>query len=222
MKRKVAVIGLGVFGRTLARELVRLGAEVIAIDSQRDLVEEIGDDVALAVTMDSTDERALLAQGINNMETVVVAIGRNLEANLLTTAILKEKGTPQVVVRAATPLQEKILRALGADLVINPESEAATRLAKRIVHKHLAEVYTLSSGFELAEISAPDSFVGKTLAELDLRRRFQVNLIAIRRIDPATDREIFDHLPGGETKIERGDLLIVVGRERHVRALATS
>jgi trk system potassium uptake protein TrkA len=179
--QRVAVIGLGRFGMNLARALAANRVEVIAIDRNHRLVEEVKDDVSLAVSLDATGEDALNSQEIPRCDVCVVAIGENFEASLLTATALKKLGAKKVIVRAQSATHAEIFRRLGADEVIQPETESGRELARRLAHPDLEDLIELSDGFTLVELKAPADFHGRTLEQLALRSKFNVNLVAIKR-----------------------------------------
>ncbi len=211
------MIGLGRFGMTLARELGRSGAQVLAIDKNTTLVNEIKDDVALAVRLDSTERNALLSQEVDKFDVVVVAIGENFEAALLTTVHVRQMQGPQVICRAQTELHAEIFRQIGADDVIQPEMQAGQLLARRLAYEHLEDVIPLAEGFTLIELHAPKSFQGRTLKDLDLRRTYDVNLIAIKRSHreqregETVESEEVISVPKPDELIREGDRLVLVG-----------
>ncbi len=178
---KVAVIGLGRFGMAVAQRLALSGAQVIAIDRHAQLVNEIKDDVDLAVRLDSTDRQALLAQEIDKVEVCIVAIGENFEASLLTTVLVRQLGVPQVICRAQTAFHAEIFRQIGAHKVIQPEQEAGVQLARQLAHQGLMDFVPLSDGLTLIELKAPEAFHHKTIKALDLRAKYDVNLVVLRR-----------------------------------------
>lgn len=178
---RFAVIGLGRFGSRLATTLAAAGAEVIAIDTDRDIVEELRDQVTLAIAMDATDEPALRIQGVDQVDCAVVGIGNNFEANALTTALLKSLKIKRVVARAANRTQARILERIGADGVVSPEEESAERWANRLLAPFLLDRVEIGDGYAIAQIRTPAAWRGKTLADLDLRRAHNVTMVAIKR-----------------------------------------
>lgn len=218
--RRFAVIGLGRFGSRLARALTQAGAEVIAIDKDRRLVEDIANDVAVAVRLDSTDEEALRAQGVDKMDVAIVGIGQDFEANILTTVTLKSLGVRHICARAERMTHGKILRRIGADEVIFPEEESAHRWAFKLATPHLKEKLEFAPGFSLAQYLAPSSFDGKTLMELNLRKKFEVNLVMLRRAVSAEGggSEVVS-VPLPETVIHLHDTLWLVGSDDHLARL---
>lgn len=207
---KVAVIGLGQFGKSLALQLAKAGAEVIAIDSNMDLVDDVKNDVALAVKMDATDERDLRSQGVAKVNVVVASIG-DFEANQLVTVLAKRLGVPRVLARASGETHARILKLIGADEVILPEVEAASKLTQRLLLPSLRNYFELIEGYSVAELEVPESFHGKTLAELDLRRKHGVNLIALKRKGP--DRGTVDPVPAPTEVLRAGDVIAVAGAD---------
>lgn len=225
---RFAVIGMGRFGKRLSALLAETGAEVIAVDKDRALVDEIRDTVTLAVCLDSTDEDALRAQGIHKVDTAVVGIGSSFEANLLTTVVLKQLGVPKVISRATTELRGKILSRIGADSVANPELEAAERWRSRLMAPAIMERIDLEAGYSLTQMAAPRAFFNKTLEELDIRKKHRITVAAIRRPsdpqrdgDPTRPHTLLITVPMPESKILPGDILLVIGSDEAVDALAT-
>jgi trk system potassium uptake protein TrkA len=221
--RRIAVIGLGRFGMALARNLARLGVQVIAADRNMQLVNEIKDDVDLAVRLDSTDRNALDAQDIDKVDVCVVSIGENFEASLLTTVILRKLGVPRIICRAQTTFHAEIFRQIGADEVIQPETSAGEQMARRLANPRLTDVIDVAEGYSIVEIEAPKSWWGIGLKDLELRTKFHVNLVAIKRptVDSAqeggdsesatlTPPEIIS-VPRPDDLIQEGDLLMLIG-----------
>jgi trk system potassium uptake protein TrkA len=222
--QRVAVIGLGRFGMALARQLSRSGAEVIAADMDMELVNEVRDDVAVAVRLDSTEQLALEAQEIDTVDAAVVAIGENFEAALLTTVILKKLGVPRIVCRAQTDLHAEIFRQIGATEVIQPEVQAGERLGHSLANPQLEDLVPLGEGYTLIELRAPREFHGKSLKALALRQTYDVNLITIRRptAGPGTDKDAgykVIGVPRSDELIQPGDVLIVVGSDEALARL---
>ncbi|MCA9083582.1 MAG: TrkA family potassium uptake protein [Planctomycetaceae bacterium] len=222
--QRIAVIGLGRFGTALARRLSIHGAEVIAIDTDERLVEEVRDDVALAVRLNSTEEAALRSQEVDRVDCVVIAIGENFEAALLTTVICKKNlQIPHVICRAQTQFHAEIFRQIGADEVIQPEQNAGDMLGRRLAHPRINDYITLGEGFTIVEMLAPSKFAGKTVKEIDLRSTYQVNLIAIRRRTGKPDEECdgtrLINVPGPNDRIEATDILLLSGSEESLARL---
>jgi len=227
--KRFLIIGLGRFGRRLAQALTEAGQEVIAVDVRDDLVERMRDEVALAVRLDATESESLQNQDFGEVDAAVVSIGEDFEANVLATSTLKAMGVPQVISRASTGTQRRILKRVGADEVILPEEEVADRLARQLVNPNLVEHLSLSEGHSLVQIRAPKAWHDKTVGEIDLRRKYEVNLVAIRRpveppaeADPdAADKppeQVLD-LPMAHTVIREGDILVLVGATESLQDL---
>ncbi len=199
------VIGLGRFGYHVAKTLAQGGAEVIACDSDEEKVRQIADLVSMAFVLDATDEKALKESGIANADTVIVSIGENIEASILIVVQLKELGVKEVIAKAANPMHGKILERLGVDRVIYPERDMAIRLAHSLLIGQFIEEIPIGDQFSVFEIRAFEALFGKTLRDLDLRKRFGVSVLAIKRQDSMLVN------PSGEEKILEGDILVVLG-----------
>jgi trk system potassium uptake protein TrkA len=223
---RFAVIGLGRFGSRLARNLAREGAEVIAIDHDREIVEELRDQVTLAIALDATDEQALKMQGVDQVDCAIVGIGHNFEANALTTALLKSMRVKRVISRAGSGMQAQILSRIGADALVNPEDEAGDRWSHRLLASFLIEHVELGPGYALVQMPAPAAWHGKTLAELDLRNRHNVTIVAIRRrvasttpsgVESVTERVL--DLPQPYSRLTADDTLILAGFDKDIHKL---
>jgi len=219
---KVAVVGLGRFGTAVARQLAATNTQVIAIDTDQELVNDIKDVVSAAIVLDSTDEIAFRSQEIHKVDVLVVAIGENFEAALLTAVLGKKFGIPRVVCRASTSVHAEIFERIGADEVIQPETETGHQLARRLANPLLDDFIDLGEGFTLIELRAPASFRGQTLRDLNLRVKYNVNLVAIRRsqsiVNARGKEETRDHLtvPLADEVIQPQDTLILIGGNEHL------
>ena len=216
MAERIAVIGLGRFGNKLARGLAAAGAEVIAIDTNRGAIEDLRDQVTLAVKMDAIEKDALISQGIDKVDVAVVAIGTDFEANALATSTLKAIGVPRVISRAGSVRRGEILTRIGADEIVFPEHESANRWVHRLLLSRLIESIELGQGHSLVQLRAPREFVDKTLKQLELRIAYKVNVIAIRR--PSQDKHQII-MPLAETKIQPDDILWLVGENQDIAKL---
>lgn len=220
--QRFAVIGLGRFGSHLARALTRSGAEVIAIDKDRRCVERHSEEVTLSVRLDSTDEDALRAQGVDKVDVAVVGIGRDFEASILTTVTLKSMGVKRICARSVRQTHAEILRRVGADEVIFPEHESAQRWSFKLMAPQIAEKLEFAPGFSLAQYTAPGCFDGKTLLELQLRKKYGVNLIGLRRREDVAKKDQAHrviNVPSGKTEIFQGDLLWLVGSDKDLASM---
>ena len=222
---RFAIIGLGRFGTSLATTLAEGGAEVVAIDADKRVIERIKDDVTLAVTLDATDEHALRSLNLEKVDAAIVCIGESFEANQLATLLLKNIGVKLVIAKATTPLQRHILRLIGADQVVSPEEEMGAKLAKHLLVPLALEMIPLAEGFSIMELKAPPAFVGKALKDLKLRQRFGINVVAIKKHHPPESEDAspvlatIDNLPRPMSIIEEHDILIVIGHEDGLRKL---
>ncbi len=205
MSKQFAVIGLGRFGSSVARTLHSMGHQVLAIDSDEEHVRSLLDYTTRAVMADATDETALKALGIRNFDVVIVGIGGDIQASILTTLMLKELGVGYVVVKAQNDLHGKVLYKIGADKVVFPERDMGFRVAQNLVSSNILEFIELSPDVSMIEIVASEKMVGKELRQLDLRNRFNANVIAIKR---GGDINI---TPRANDVIQRDDVLVVVG-----------
>lgn len=215
--QKYAVIGLGLFGQTLARQLSEGGAEVIAIDIDAKLVQELADHVAHAVTLDATDVRALQSQGVDQVDVAIVAIGENFEGNILCTLILKQTfGLKSVITRAMTMAQYKIL-ALMDVRVLQPERESAERLATRLLRPGLIDNIQLAEHFNLVQLAAPKAFHDRALRELDLRNTHSCNVVSIRKAAEGDGQMV--SVPHPDDVIREGDVLYLIGTDENIERL---
>lgn len=212
---KCAVVGLGDFGRAAAIGLARAGADVIAIDRDMDRLDLVKNEVTLAVCMDATHRDALEAQEINKADILVAAIGQNFEAQVLLVVHAKRLGIPRIVARAVTEDHRRVLEAVGADEVFNPEDEAARSMVRRLTISNIRNYFELADGFSLVEVEAPEQAVGKTLRDLDLRSKYRVNLIAIKRMGLGRDGIVtlkeFKAVPMPDDIIQQRDILALAG-----------
>ena len=218
---RYVVIGIGKYGSRIALEMAGRGAEVFAIDCVEERVENVADDVALAITMDSTDTKALRSQKLEELDAAVVAIGENFEATVLTTLNLMDLGIPRVIVRASGRDQERILRKLGVQEILAPETEFASLVAERLMNPNLRGFLELPDDFEIAEIQAPTGCVGRTLGEIDLTNSYELRLITIRRTysEEGEDREHLIGIPRPDTEVQQTDTLVVFGTLGNVNRL---
>ena len=221
--RNIAVIGLGGFGSSLARELTEKGIEVLAIDRDRDPVDAIKDSVTHAATLSSTDEDALRAVGIQNVDVAVVCIGEDVEANLLTTILLKKMGVHRIWTRALSPLQQEIIKMLEVDNIINLEEEMGSIVATSLASTNITRHIPLAKGHSIVELQVPAEFVGKTLRALDPRNKFSINIVAVKKMVPGISdqgerivEELIEDVPQPDDVLEETDRLLVVGSDKNV------
>jgi trk system potassium uptake protein TrkA len=212
---KFSIIGLGSFGSNVARTLFERGHEVMAIDKNRDKIEAAKSFSSHAVLMDSADKENLEAVGIREMDVVVVSLGPEMEASILTVLHLHELGIKRIVAKALTEDHAKILDAVGATEVIYPEKDMAIRTALKLTNPNIMECLPLLSGISIQEIAPPEKFIGKSLKELDLRNKYGIQVIAIRELVP----ERTTYVPKADFVIKDSDVLIVMGDEKKLEKL---
>lgn len=220
---RFALIGVGRYGREIAHRLAEKGAEVYAFDLGLERIEEIKDDVALAVQLDTTDKKALMAQKIDEMDAVVVAIGENFEATILTVINLIDLNIPRVIVRASGDNQKRILRSLGIEEILAPEEEFASLVAEQLINPSITAFLQLPDNYEVAEIKAPKGISNRTLEDIDLVNRYNLTLVTIKRCyEEEKNGEVVreEHIlgvPKAETVIYDTDTLIVFGTLSNVK-----
>ncbi|GLI10547.1 potassium transporter Trk [Paenibacillus tyrfis] len=211
MKKQFAVIGMGRFGSSVAKTLSNLGFEVLAIDSSEQRTQEVSNIVTHVVQADSTDEEALRALGLRNFDVVIVAIGQDIQASILTTIIVKEIGVPKVVVKAQNELHGKVLAKVGADKVIYPERDMGVRVAHHLISSNIIDYIELSEDYSIVEVQAAGQMVGRNLRELDIRAKYGCNVMAIRTGDK------MNIAPHAEDIIKYNDILVVVGTNEDLK-----
>jgi trk system potassium uptake protein TrkA len=212
---RFAIIGLGSFGSCLARTLYDKGHEVLVIDKDSDTIDEAKDFSSQAVLMDSADKESLQALGIQDMDVVVVSLGPEMEASILTVLYLHELGVTRILAKALSADHGKILEAIGATEVIYPERDMAVRLAQRLSSRNVLEYLPLAENISIQEIVPPEAFIGKKLRELDLTNRYHVQVMAVRQLVP--EKIIF--VPGADFVIKDSDVLVLMGEEENIAEL---
>jgi trk system potassium uptake protein TrkA len=223
--QRIAVLGLGRFGFGVAVRLAELGAEVLAVDSDAEVVQEVDPRVARAVCLEATNEFTMRKLNLEAVDLALVCIGRNIEASLLVTAVLQRLGVKDIWVRAIDQNQAQILEAMGVRRVISLEREMARQVAQEIVMPSTQVLAPITADHSLAEVKAKHEFVGKTLAQLDFRNRFGLNVVAIKSREVTTGPEgpkvepRVNDLPRAGDVIEEGDILVVIGPDEKIAEL---
>lgn len=196
INKSYAVFGLGRYGLAVAKELVRSGADVLAVDSNEAVVNDVIEDLPICKCADVTDPDVIKNLAISNVDIVIIGIASNLEASVLATTLCKEAGVKTVIVKCANEMHQKILSRIGADMVVFPENESGTRLAKNLLSSGFVDLVELSNDVSMVEFEVKKDWVGKTLLELNLRKKHAINVIAINKdgkiivdIDPAKPLE---------------------------------
>jgi trk system potassium uptake protein TrkA len=212
-KKQYAVIGIGRFGESLIRELVRMGHEVLAIDTDESRVQDIADIATQAVQADSMDDKVLRALDITSFDAVIVAIGEDIEASILTSLTLKDMGVRKTIAKAQNHMHGKVLAKIGVDIVVHPERDMAIRLARTLVSNSIIEHIDLSADYGIWELVTPRTLVGKNLQNSGLRPKLGINILAIKTGDS------IEVSPPPEHLINKGDILVVIGPTRSLEKL---
>lgn len=212
-KKEYGVFGLGKFGSTVAVTLSKAGYEVIAVDSSEERVDAVADQVASTYVADVTDPNVLENMGISNLDYVIVAISRNMEASVMTTLLAKEKGVPTVIAKAENGIHKRILEKVGADMIVFPERDMGSRLAKSLMGGGFTDLVELSSEFSLVEVPIRKDWIGKSLRQLDIRNKYGLNIIGVKwgdnlevNLDP-------------DASLKADTILVMVGRNNDLRRL---
>ena len=219
---KFAVIGVGRYGATIARRLAEKGAQVFAFDPNEEKIENIKDHVAFAVTMDATDAKALQAQSIEEMDAAVVAIGENFEATVLTCVHLMDLGVKRIIARASGEQQRLILEKIGVPEILTPENEVAYVVREKLLNPNIVSFLQLPDDHEIAEIRAPQGVVGRTIADVGFRNKYEMTLITIKRAydvtkngEDCTEEHIIG-VPKSDMVISDKDTLVIFGTAKSV------
>lgn len=180
LNKTYAIFGLGRYGVSVAKELVRNGAEVIAVDSNENIVNSLVNELPFCKCADTTNKEVLTKLGITNVDTVIVAMAGNIEASVMTVLLCKELGVPNVIAKCSNDMHYKILTKVGADKVVFPEKESGTRQAKNLLSSGFMDVIELSTEVSMIELDVKKDWIGKTLLELNLRKKYSINVIAVK------------------------------------------
>lgn len=211
-EKQYAVIGLGRFGSSIASSLFEAGNEVIGIDINEERIEEYQHTVRHGMIADSTDPQALNSLGIRNFDVVIVAIGDNMQASILTVVVLKELGVNHIVAKALNKYHGIILSKVGADHVVYPERDMGNRIAQKLMSPNIIEYIRLSDDYSIEEILIPDEIAGRTLKELDIRAKYRVNVIAIRHHEDQVKIS-----PEPDYVLRKNDILVVIGKNTELK-----
>ncbi|MCB1169483.1 MAG: TrkA family potassium uptake protein [Leptospiraceae bacterium] len=219
MRKKIAVIGLGDFGKALVKHLHEEGHEVTAIDHDLPTIESIKSRCTHAVCLNSTDERALRSQGVEQMDTVIISAAQSFETLIVTADIMRRIFNGQLIVRYRTALHKRILEMLGVKELFNPEERAAENMAEQFAHPSIRRSMFLEEGFRLFEVEAPPALVGMSLNGASLKKRFNISIVTIRRArDPERPKDHLEFIgiPDGKTIIRADDVLVLFGKESNL------
>lgn len=223
---KFIVIGLGNFGSSLAVRLTSMGHEVIGIDEKREKIEIYKDTITQTICLDSTSEQALATLPLQECDYAIVAIGEDFGASVMTTALLKQAGVKKLISRAINPLHHKVIEALGVDLILQPEHDAASRFADSILFSGLSNSYDITDEYKIIEARLPDRYDGMLLSEVDFTNRYSLLVLTIIRTE--NSKSIFGHvqhkrtslgLPSANQKLMLGDQIVLFGRLKDIELL---
>lgn len=213
--KRVVVVGLGIFGFHIAKELYESGMEVIAIDKSKEVIQRIKDFSSKAVVADAREKDVLESIGIQEDDIVIVSFGEDLSSSTLLTLHLKEMNVKRIIVKAPNEDHKRILQKVGASEVIIPEREMAGKVAKSLISPNVIDYIPVSEDYNISEIAPPASFIGKTIAELNLRNRYHIEVIAIR--DVLSDRITL--IPQAQSVIKDSDILVIIGKEPDIKKI---
>lgn len=216
--RRVAVIGAGTFGMSVAERLVEIGCEVVVADHDEEKVREAAAVVPRAVQINVGDEQSLKAAGVADVDAAVVAIGDEIDASVLATMLLKDLGVGIVMSKANSEVHGKLLARCGADRVIFPEREVGIRVAHILQGPNVLDYIEVASGVALVELPVDDRLAGKTLKDTDIRRRFQITVLALKRPGEGLVPEDAVEIAGPDTLLEEGAIMLLIGREERLQA----
>ncbi|MDO5597312.1 MAG: TrkA family potassium uptake protein [Acidaminococcus sp.] len=212
-KRQFIVWGLGRFGSSIAETLTTMGHEVLGIDNNEDVVENMEDKLTHAVVCDVIDEKTVKSLGVRNFDVGIVAIG-TLEPSLLATMLLKEAGVKTIVAKASNAIHAKMLKKLGATQSISPERDMGRRVAHNLAYTNIMDFVELSDNICLMEVKLTPAMYGKSLAEMDVRKKYNVNVVAVKHKDGTSEMTLEPNKP-----MKDGDMLVVIGTRKSVEAL---
>ncbi len=213
--KQFVVFGLGRFGKSVATTLAENGCEVLVIDANENTVNEMADVVTYAVKADATETEVIKTLGISNFDAAIIAMGENLEASVMATIFVKEMGVPYVLAKAQNDLQGRILKKVGADMVVFPEKETGIRIANSLLMDNLFDTVELPANYSMMELEALSEWVGKSFHELNLRARLKINVIGIKT------KNHLNINPDPEEAIKEDDVLILIGKNEVLNKLAT-
>lgn len=213
--KQVAVLGLGRFGTEVTKALYNYGCEVLAVDENEDKTYEVADFATHTVTTNVAEESNLKSIGITDFDAVIIAIGDNIQASIITALICKEMGVNYIVAKAQNSKHAKVLKKIGVDYVVIPEADTAIKTARLLTHPKINDLIEIASGYSLAQIEAPKEWIGKPLIDLDIRNRYAVNVLVV-----ISKKGEVNANPYGATVLTEGCKLIVGGNTSDIGALS--
>ncbi len=211
--KSYAVFGLGRYGRAVAKELIDSGAEVVAIDRDKKIIEDLTGEFPICKCADITDKEVIKQLGISNVDVVIIAVAGELESSVMATLLCKEAGVGQVIVKCSSEMHRTILEKVGADVVVFPEKDSGIRLAKNLLSSGFLDIADISEDISIIELNAKAEWVGKTLKELELRKKYSVNVIAL------TKNENVEIAIQPDTVIEADMKMIVIANKNEITKL---
>jgi len=207
---QILIIGLGKFGMSLARSLGNYDCEVMAIDSDPELVDDVSEFVTHAARVDASDVNALKELGVSNFDIAVIGIGDNLEASIMIALTLKELNVPYIVAKSRDDVHAKLLTMIGVDKVVQPERDIGTRLAKTLMHKNVIERMEVGKEFSIAEVGTPHEWIGSRLNQLNIRPKYNINILCIEK----ADKRVL--IPSADYTIEEGDNIMLIAPNKEL------
>lgn len=214
MKKSFVVIGCGRFGSSVAKNLYNFGYDVLVIDKNLDVINDIADSVTQAIKLDVLDENALKSIGLNNYDVAIVSFASQMEASVIATILIKELGVPKIICKAKDELQGKVLTKIGADKIVYPERDMGEKLAYSLTSGNILDFIDLDPDYSIIEISILDNWIGKTITTLNLRNKYRINIIAIKR------NNSINISPAGEDILLKDDILIILGKNSDLNRLS--
>lgn len=215
MKKSFLVIGAGRFGTSVARTLSTLGHDVMVVDKDEAIIQNISSEFTDAVTADVTSEASLKAIGVRDFDAAVLAIGFDIQASIMAAIFLVELEAKYIVAKAQTDLHGKVLNKVGVNRVVYPERDMGHKIARSLIAPTIIDMIELSDDYSVVEVTAPDEMVGKTLVGLDLRARYGISVIALRR--NSGGKTVIS--PAAEDTIEANDIIVAIGENKHLKKL---
>jgi len=214
--KQFIVLGLGRFGSAVATTLAEMGHEVLGVDTDVERINDLKNKITEVVQADISDEKVLTELGAKNFDAAIVGVGSNLESSILTTIILKEMGVKYIIAKAQNNFHAKVLEKIGVDKIVFPERDMGIRIARSLIAPNIKDYIELEPDYSVIEIEAPSDFEDKTLSELDLRNKYGINVLAIKRDNN------FNISPHAKDVIKKGDFLIVIGETEKITKLVNN
>jgi trk system potassium uptake protein len=215
LKKSFLVVGAGRFGKSVARTLYEEGHDVMVVDKDEDLIQQISTEVTDAISADITTESCVNALGVRDFNAVVLAIGFDVQASIMAAILLIEKEAKYILAKAQTDLHGKVLEKIGVNRVIYPERDMGQKIARSLIAPTIIDMIELSDHYSVVEVKAPAEMVGKTLLELDLRARYGISVIALRRNNGGHT----NISPVAKDVVESGDVIVAIGENKHLQKL---